>query len=206
MKVLELFILAVGLSMDAFAVALCKGMALGKVRWKQASWVGLWFGGFQGLMPLFGFLLANTFASAIEGFDHWIAFALLGIIGGNMIKESLSKEEEGEGEGCNCADLGLKAMLLLAVATSIDALAAGISLVAVVQLPLFAGGSFNFGSIWVAVAFIGIVTFILSTLGVKLGGKVGDKLGKKAELLGGCVLVLLGLKILLEHLGIITLF
>lgn len=207
MKILELFILAVGLSMDAFAVALCKGLAIGKVRWKQASWVGLWFGGFQGLMPLFGFLLANTFASAIGRYDHWIAFALLGIIGGNMIKEALSKEEDGEdGCGCGCVDLGIKAMFLLAVATSIDALAAGISLVAVVQLPLFIGGAFNFSSIWVAVAFIGVVTFVLSTLGVKLGGKVGDKLGKKAEILGGCVLVLLGIKILLEHLGIITLF
>ncbi len=205
MKVLELFILAVGLSMDAFAVALCKGLSLGKVRWKQASWVGLWFGSFQAIMPLIGFLLANTFSSAIEAYDHWIAFVLLGIIGGNMIKESLSKEKEGE-EDCGCGDLGVKAMFLLAIATSIDALAAGISLVAVVQLPLFTGGTFNFSSIWVAVAFIGVVTFILSALGVKLGGKVGDKLGKKAELLGGCVLVLLGLKILLEHLGVITLF
>ncbi len=203
MKILELLILAVGLSMDAFAVALCKGLSIGKVRWKQAGWVGLWFGGFQALMPLIGFLLANTFADAIKNYDHWIAFVLLGLIGGNMIKEALSKEKEEEECGC---DLGIKAMLLLALATSIDALAAGISLVAVVQLPLFAAGSFNWSSIWVAVAFIGIVTFTLSALGVKLGGKVGDKLGKKAELLGGCVLVLLGVKILLEHLGIITLF
>lgn len=197
MKLLELFILAVGLSMDAFAVALCKGLALGKVKGKQAAWVGLWFGGFQALMPLIGFLLANTFAGAIEAADHWIAAVLLAIIGGNMIKEALTGDEE-ETSG----DLAVKAMFLLAVATSIDALAAGISLVAMVELPLFVGGIFNSSSIWVAVAFIGCITFVLSAVGVKLGSLCGAKYGKRAEFVGGAILILLGLKILLDHLGI----
>ncbi len=199
MKILELFILAVGLSMDAFAVALCKGLALGKVNGKQCTWVGLWFGGFQALMPLAGFLMANAFAGAIEAADHWIAFGLLAVIGGNMIKEALTGDEE-ETSG----DLAVKAMLLLAVATSIDALAAGISLVAMVELPLFVGGVFNAGSIWVAVAFIGCITFALSALGVKLGSLCGARYGKRAEFAGGVILVLLGLKILLEHLGILA--
>lgn len=194
MKTLELLALAVGLSMDAFAVALCKGLAVGRVKWKQSAWVGLWFGGFQALMPLLGFLLASTFAHAISSFVPWIAFGLLALIGGNMIKESFGEEESTSG------DLGLRAMVLLAVATSIDALAAGVSLVAVVKLPLFADGAFQADSIWVAVGFIGIVTFLLSTVGMKAGGKLGARWGKKAELLGGIILVVLGLKILLEHL------
>lgn len=198
MKIVELFILAVGLSMDAFAVALCKGLALGKVNGRQASWVGLWFGGFQGLMPLIGFLLAHTFAGAIEAADHWIAFGLLVLIGGNMIKEALTGDEDE-----TSCDLCVKAMLLLAVATSIDALAAGISLVAMVELPLFVGGVFNPGSIWVAVAFIGCVTFALSALGVKLGSLCGAKYGKRAEFVGGVILALLGVKILLDHLGVL---
>lgn len=203
MSIFELFILAVGLSMDAFAVALCKGLSIGNVKWKQAAWVGLWFGGFQGLMPLLGFLLANSFASAIARYDHWIAFVLLGLIGGNMLKEAFSREDGACSQSDAHIDLGCKAMLLLAIATSIDALAAGVSLVAGVQLPLFVEGAFNWSSIWVAVAFIGLVTFFLSALGVKLGGRCGDKFGKKAELLGGAILILLGVKILLEHLGII---
>lgn len=198
MELFDLLILAVGLSMDAFAVSICKGLALGRASWKQSAWVGLWFGGFQALMPLLGFLLANSFHSVISTFDHWIAFVLLLIIGGSMIKEALSGDEE-ETNG----DLRIKAMLLLAIATSIDALAAGISLVAVVELPLFAAGSLQWNSIGVAVACIGLVTFLFSTVGVKVGARIGGRYGKKAELLGGGILMLLGLKILLEHTGIL---
>ena len=199
MGFLDLVILAVGLSMDAFAVAICKGLSLRKVTGKNAAWVGLWFGGFQALMPLIGFLLANSFYQIIETFDHWIAFVLLLIIGGNMIREALSYGEEAASD-----DLSVRAMLLLAIATSIDALAAGISLVAVVELPLFAGGSFNWSSIWVAVGLIGLITFTLSSAGVKLGNRFGAKYEKKAELLGGVILILLGSKILLEHLGVLS--
>lgn len=194
----ELFILAVGLSMDAFAVSVCKGLALKRVTGRQAAWVGLWFGGFQALMPLIGFLLANSFASAIENFDHWIAFVLLMIIGGNMVRESLDQSQE-EVSG----DLSCRAMVLLAVATSIDALAAGISLVAVVTLPLFVESAFNFSSIWVAITLIGLTTFLLSVLGVRLGNRFGSKYEKKAELVGGLILILLGVKILVEHLGLL---
>ena len=199
MKLYELFILAVGLSMDAFAVAICKGLAIRKVSLKHAAWVGLWFGGFQMLMPLLGFLLANSFAQAIASFDHWIAFLLLAVIGGNMVREALSAGEE-EVSG----DLSVRAMFLLAVATSIDALAAGISLVAGVSLPLLVNGRFNPASIWVAIGLIGLTTFLLSTAGVKLGNRFGARYEKKAELAGGLILILLGLKILLEHLGVLA--
>lgn len=199
MKFYELFILAVGLSMDAFAVAVCKGLAMRRVSLRQASWVGLWFGGFQFLMPLLGFLLANSFAQAIASFDHWIAFLLLAVIGGNMVREALSAGEE-EVSG----DLSVRAMFLLAVATSIDALAAGISLVAGVSLPLLVNGRFNPASIWVAIGLIGLTTFLLSTAGVKLGNRFGARYEKKAELAGGLILILLGLKILLEHLGVLA--
>ena len=198
MNMYELLVLAVGLSMDAFAVAICKGLAIRTVSLKHAAWVGLWFGGFQMLMPLLGFLLAHSFAQAIASFDHWIAFLLLAVIGGNMIREALSAEEE-EVSG----DLSARAMLLLAIATSIDALVAGISLVAGVSLPLFVDGHFNFSSIWVAISLIGLTTFLFSALGVKLGNRFGARHGKKAELTGGVILILLGLKILLEHLDIL---
>lgn len=199
MKFYELFILAVGLSMDAFAVAVCKGLAMRRVSLRQAAWVVLWFGGFQFLMPLLGFLLANSFAQAIASFDHWIAFLLLAVIGGNMVREALSAGEE-EVSG----DLSVRAMFLLAVATSIDALAAGISLVAGVSLPLLVNGRFNPASIWVAIGLIGLTTFLLSTAGVKLGNRFGARYEKKAELAGGLILILLGLKILLEHLGVLA--
>ena len=199
MKFYELFILAVGLSMDAFAVAVCKGLAMRRVSLRQAAWVGLWFGGFQFLMPLLGFLLANSFAQAIASFDHWIAFLLLAVIGGNMVREALSAGEE-EVTG----DLSVRAMFLLAVATSIDALAAGISLVAGVGLPLLVNGRFNPASIWVAIGLIGLTTFLLSTAGVKLGNRFGARYEKKAELAGGLILILLGLKILLELLGVLA--
>ena len=199
MKFYELFILAVGLSMDAFAVAVCKGLAMRRVSLRQAAWVGLWFGGFQFLMPLLGFLLANSFAQAIASFDPWIAFLLLAVIGGNMVREALSAGEE-EVSG----DLSVRAMFLLAIATSIDALAAGISLVAGVSLPLLVNGRFNPASIWVAIGLIGLTTFLLSTAGVKLGNRFGARYEKKAELAGGLILILLGLKILLEHLGVLA--
>mgnify|MGYP005793611315 FL=1 len=199
MKFYELFILAVGLSMDAFAVAVCKGLVMRRVSLRQAAWVGLWFGGFQFLMPLLGFLLANSFAQAIASFDHWIAFLLLAVIGGNMVREALSAGEE-EVSG----DLSVRAMFLLAIASSIDALAAGISLVAGVSLPLLVNGRFNPASIWVAIGLIGLTTFLLSTAGVKLGNRFGARYEKKAELAGGLILILLGLKILLEHLGVLA--
>lgn len=197
MRIYELLILAVGLSMDAFAVSVCKGLAMRRASLKNACWVGLWFGGFQALMPLLGFLLANSFAQAIEAFDHWIAFLLLAVIGGNMVREAVTSDDE-EVSG----DLSAKAMLLLAIATSIDALAAGISLVAGVSLPLFVNGVFNWSSIWVAIVLIGLTTFTFSAVGIKLGNQFGSRYEKKAELTGGVILILLGAKILLEHLEV----
>ena len=186
MGMMELFLIAVGLSMDAFAVAVCKGLALRKVNLGQMALVGLWFGGFQALMPLAGYFVGVQFKEQITAIDHWIAFALLAIIGGNMIRESLSKEEE-----CPDASLSVKAMLPMAVATSIDALAVGVS---------FAFLSVNIGA---AVSFIGVITFALSMVGVKVGSLFGAKYKSKAELAGGVILILMGLKILLEHLGVL---
>ena len=185
----ELLLLAVGLSMDAFAVSVCKGLSMKKATLKAGAVCGAWFGGFQALMPLVGFFLGSMFAEAIESFDHWIAFGLLAIIGINMLKEAFSKCSECE---CSDADLSVKTMFLMAVATSIDALAVGISLAM--------AGDVN---ITVAVLLIGIITFCLSALGVKLGNVFGSRYEKKAQLAGGAILVLLGLKILLEHLGMI---
>lgn len=187
MSLFELVLLAVGLSMDAFAVAICKGLAIRKARWKDAIIVGLWFGGFQALMPLIGYFLGSRFAEAISAYDHWIAFALLFLIGASMIRESFGKESE-EKSG---ASLAVKTMLLLAIATSIDALAVGVT--------------FAFLSVRVipAVCLIGCITFILSALGVRLGGVFGMKYKSRAELAGGIILILLGVKILLEHLGIL---
>ena len=185
MGLAELFVIAVGLSMDAFAVTICKGLSVQKVKLKHGLIVGLYFGGFQAGMPLLGYLLGSSFAGYIEAFDHWVAFVLLGIIGINMIRESGEKEEE-----LNCS-FGLKAMLPMAVATSIDALAVGVS---------FAFMRVDIG--W-AVLFIGVITFTLSAIGVKIGNHFGAKYKSKAELFGGIVLILLGTKILLEHLGIL---
>ena len=189
----ELFLLAVGLSMDAFAVSVCKGLAMKKATLKAEATCGLWFGGFQALMPTVGFFLGALFADAIEAFDHWVAFALLAIIGINMLKEALEKEDESGDDPEKDADLSVKTMFLMAVATSIDALAVGISLAMV--------GSVN---IWLAAAFIGICTCLLSALGVKIGNVFGSRYEKKAELAGGVILILLGVKILLEHLGVLT--
>ena len=189
----ELFLLAVGLSMDAFAVSVCKGLAMKKVTLKAEATCGLWFGGFQALMPTIGFFLGALFADAIEAFDHWVAFALLAIIGINMLKEALEKKDESGDNPEKDADLSVKTMFLMAVATSIDALAVGISLAMV--------GSVN---IWLAAAFIGICTCLLSALGVKIGNVFGSRYEKKAELAGGVILILLGVKILLEHLEVLT--
>lgn len=189
----ELFLLAVGLSMDAFAVSVCKGLAMKKATLKAEATCGLWFGGFQALMPTVGFFLGALFADAIEAFDHWVAFALLAIIGINMLKEALEKKDEPGDNPEKDADLSVKTMFLMAVATSIDALAVGISLAMV--------GSVN---IWLAAAFIGICTCLLSALGVKIGNVFGSRYEKKAELAGGVILILLGVKILLEHLEVLT--
>ena len=193
MDFFKLTLLAVGLSMDAFAVAVCKGLAMQKLKWKNAAIVGLWFGGFQGLMPLIGYFLGVQFNKYIVAIDHWIAFVLLGIIGVNMIKEACSKEDECEC-GCNCEDdaLSVKNMFVMAVATSIDALAVGITL-AFLQVKIVP-----------AVSYIGIMTFGLSILGVKIGNVFGSKYKSKAEIAGGIILIILGTQILLEHLGILA--
>ena len=187
----ELFILAIGLSMDAFAVSICKGLGMQKATWKAELTCGVWFGGFQALMPLIGFFLGAIFAEAIEAFDHWVAFGLLVLIGINMLKEAFEKKDGCECE-CGNADLSVKTMFVMAVATSIDALAVGVSLAM--------AGNVN---IFLAVVLIGITTCVLSAAGVKIGNVFGAKYEKKAQLAGGVILVLLGVKILLEHLGVI---
>lgn len=186
MNLISLFIIAVGLSMDAFAVSICKGLAMQKITLKKALIVGLWFGGFQALMPAIGYLLGSQFETYITSIDHWIAFVLLSIIGGNMIKEALSKDDESAN-----ASLAFKEMLVLALATSIDALAVGVTF------------AFLKVQIIPAVLFIGIITFILSAIGVKVGSIFGSRYKSKAELFGGIILIVMGIKILLEHLGIL---
>ena len=187
MDLITLVILAVGLAMDAFAVSICKGLAMKKVTLGKAAIVGLWFGGFQGLMPLAGYLLGVGFQSAIAAIDHWIAVVLLSFIGGSMIREGLSSKEEEDDES-----LAPKAMAVLAVATSIDALAVGVTF-AFLQV-----------NILLAVCLIAVITFVLSALGVKIGNVFGSRWESRAELVGGIVLIVLGFKILLEHLGILA--
>ena len=189
MGLIELLLLAVGLSMDAFAVSLCKGLSMKKANLKASATCGIWFGGFQALMPLIGYFLGTMFADAIVSVDHWIAFGLLVLIGVNMLKEAFGKEEECE--NCN-ADLSVKTMFVMAVATSIDALAVGISLAMT--------GNVN---IFVAVTLIGVITFLLSGIGVKVGNIFGSRFEKPAQISGGVILVLLGVKILLEHMGVL---
>lgn len=189
MDIVQAMVLAVGLSMDAFAVSICKGLALKKAGLKEGLTCGLWFGGFQTLMPVIGFFLALLFADAIRAFDHWVAFILLAIIGGNMLKEALEKD-------CDCCeshndDLGFQTMLAMAVATSIDAMAAGISIAMAGQ------------NIWLNAVCIGVTTCVLSAVGVKVGAVFGSRFEKKAQLAGGIILIGLGLKILLEHLGVL---
>ena len=185
MNILELFILAVGLSMDAFAVSICKGLSLGKIQKKHMAIAGAWFGGFQALMPLIGYFAGRFFAEKLTQYDHWVAFILLLFIGGSMIKESLCEEEESNDA------MDIKTMFLLAVATSIDALAVGVTF------------AFLKVAILPAVVFIGVVTFVCSAVGIKIGSIFGTKYKSKAELCGGIILILIGLKILLEGIGIL---
>ena len=185
LSLIELFLIAVGLSMDAFAVSVCKGLSVGKVTVKHAATAGLYFGGFQALMPLIGFFLGTQFRSLIENFDHWVAFALLVIIGVNMIRESRETSDELN------SSFSFRSMLPLALATSIDALAVGVTF-AFLQV-----------NIVPAVSFIGVITFLLSAAGVKIGNVFGLKYKSKAELAGGIVLILIAIKILLEHLGVL---
>ena len=187
MTFLELFLIAIGLSMDAFSVSICKGLTTKKFSWPMALICGLWFGGFQVLMPIIGYYLGAQFQEMIEAYDHWIAFGLLFLIGANMIREAVwGKEEKQDGS------LGFKTMFLLAIATSIDALAVGVSF-ACIRVKL-----------WSSVIVIGLTTFAFSVLGVKIGNVFGSKYEKSAEIIGGIILILIGLKILLEHLGIIS--
>lgn len=184
MDLLSIVLLAVGLSMDAFAVAICKGLAQKDPSLRSCIIVGVWFGVFQALMPVIGYYLGSAMYDLISDYDHWIAFILLAAIGFNMIREALSDEDEGIDD-----DVGVRTMLPLAVATSIDALAVGISL------------AMDEGSILEPAILIGVITFLISAVGMKVGGIVGNRFGKKAEAVGGAILILIGVKILLEHLG-----
>lgn len=186
----ELLLLALGLSMDAFAVSVCKGLACLKVTPKNMITAGIWFGGFQALMPLIGWFLGSAFEKYITAIDHWVVFVLLGLIGANMVREAF-KKDDGEVKD-ESASFGFKTMFIMAVATSIDALAVGITFALLPEV-----------KIGEAVSFIGIITFIMSAAGVKIGNVFGAKYKSRAELAGGIILILLGIKILLEHLGII---
>lgn len=186
MKFIELFLIAVSLAMDAFAVSIGKGLSLKSVQPRHAMSAGLWFGGFQALMPIVGFFLGSSLAHIVERVDHWIAFGLLALIGINMIRETLSDDDEAHD-----ADFGFRKMLVMAVATSIDALTVGVTM------------AFLNVNIWVAAMVIGVVTFALSAAGVSLGSKFGTKVGTRAGIVGGAVLICLGIKILIEHLGLL---
>ena len=178
----ELLLIAIGLSMDAFAVSICKGLTLVKMEWSKALLCGAWFGVFQALMPVIGYFAGKNFADTVSDFDHWIVFVLLALIGGNMIRES---REEGEDVD---PSFGVTVMFLLAIATSIDALAVGVSF------------AFLKIDIWISVLIIGYTTFIISAAGVKIGNVFGSRYRAKAELAGGVILILIGLKVLIEHL------
>lgn len=182
MRLYELLIVAVSLAMDAFAVSVCKGLSVGRPKWRHCLICGVWFGGFQALMPLLGWLLGVRFQEMIVSVDHWVAFLLLGLIGFNMVWEALSGEEES----LDCS-FSVRSMFLLAVATSIDALAVGVTF-AFLSVPIFT-----------AVSLIGIITLVLSCIGVKLGAVFGNRFQRKAELAGGLILIGMGTKILLEH-------
>lgn len=191
MSIFEIILYGISLSMDAFAVAVCKGLAMEKITLAKSSVVGLWFGSFQGLMPFLGFLIGSLFNKYIERFDHWIAFVLLAIIGFNMIKESRCCDEDSNTSG----SLNFKIMLVMAIATSIDALAVGVAF----------SFKLTFERMLLAVLVIGVTTFLLSAIGTKIGNIFGVKYKSKAELAGGIILILLGLKILLQDLGVINL-
>ncbi|MCI8817815.1 MAG: manganese efflux pump [Oscillibacter sp.] len=188
MTFFELLLIAAGLSMDAFAVSVCKGLSVQQVQPRHYLLTGVWFGGFQALMPSIGYLLGSVFEGYIVSFDHWIAFLLLSLIGGNMVKESLSGDEE-----CHDSSFSLRTMFLLAVATSIDALAVGVTFALLPDVHILS-----------AVALIGVTTFLLSACGLKVGNLFGLRYKARAELAGGVILILMGLKILLEHLGILS--
>ena len=188
MDILELLLIAAGLSMDAFAVSICKGLSVQRLKPRHYLLTGAWFGGFQALMPSIGFLLGSAFDQYINAFDHWIAFVLLAFIGGNMVRESLSGDEE-----CHDDSFGLRTMFLLAVATSIDALAVGVTFALLPDVHILS-----------AVSLIGVTTFLLSAMGLKVGNVFGLRYKARAELAGGVILILMGLKILLEHLGILS--
>lgn len=187
MSIIEVLLIAIGLAMDAFAVSVCKGISLTKMSWKKAIIVGLYFGIFQALMPVIGYFLGTSFESLVTQIDHWIAFVLLSLIGLNMLQEAFSKKEENFNEYVD-----FKTMIVLAIATSIDALAIGITF------------AFLKTNILISALIIGIITFTVCILGVKIGNKFGDKYEKKAEIVGGLILIFLGIKILTEHLGIIS--
>lgn len=188
MGILELFLIAVSLSMDAFAVSVCKGLSTQWLKPKHYFIVGAWFGGFQALMPTVGFLLGSAFEKYITRYDHWIAFVLLAFIGGNMLKEGFSKEDGNVNPSFRDS-----AMVVLALATSIDALAVGVTFALLPDV-----------NIVLAVSFIGVITFILSAIGLKIGNIFGAKYKSRAEIAGGAILILIGAKILLEHLGVIS--
>lgn len=188
MSFVEVLLIGIGLSMDAFSVSICKGLTSKKFSWKMALVCGLWFGFFQALMPVIGFFLGVQFEEYITAFDHWIAFGLLVLIGANMIREAIWGSDDQNNNGA----LDFKTMLLLAIATSIDALAVGVSF-ACIQV-----------KIWSSVLIIGLTTFVFSIIGVKIGNVFGSRFEKSAGIVGGIILILIGLKILLEHLGIIS--
>ena len=187
MELFEIVVIGIGLAMDAFAVSVCKGLSMKKIEWRKAIIIALYFGIFQALMPVLGFFLGSAFSTFVKQVDHWIAFILLAIIGGNMIKESNDDEEEKRN-----SNIDVKTMIGLAVATSIDALAVGVT---------FAFFEVN---LLLAISIIGIITFVLSVIGVIIGNKFGDKFQNRAELAGGIILIIIGIKILIEHLGIIA--
>lgn len=187
MGVIEIILIGVGLAMDAFAVSVCKGLSMKKINWKKAITVGLYFGIFQALMPIIGYLLGETFGDFVVKIDHWITFILLSIIGVNMIKEALEEEQENYND-----KLDFKTMSVLAIATSIDAFAIGV---------MFAFLQIN---ILFAISIIGVITFIICLIGVNIGNRFGSKYGCKAEFVGGMILIIIGCKILLEHLEIIS--
>lgn len=187
MGIFELIFIALGLSMDAFAVSVCKGLSTQWLKPKQYLIIGAWFGGFQALMPAIGYLLGSAFERYITKYDHWIAFVLLIIIGGNMIKEGFSKEESNSN-----SSFSFSTMLILAIATSIDALAVGITFALLPNVNIIS-----------AVSLIGCITFVMSAIGLKVGNIFGLKYKSKAEIAGGIILILIGTKILLEHLGIL---
>ena len=187
MGIIELILLSIGLGMDAFAVSVCKGISMKKMNWKKACIIGLYFGGFQAIMPVIGYFFGSSFESIITNIDHWLAFILLAIIGAKMIQEAFQKEEEEYNE-----DISVKTMIVLSIATSIDALAVGITF------------AFLKVNLLLAITLIGTITFILSVIGTKIGNRFGDKYKSKAELAGGIILIIIGLKILLEHIGIIS--